>query len=98
MNKSLVIISKEDNVATAIRDIARGEELVIRDFGKNLYVKEDIPFGHKISLEDIPQGGQVMKYGETIGRATLNIPRGSHVHVHNIESLRGRGDLEGKNI
>jgi hypothetical protein len=31
--------------------------------------------------------------GEVIGRATQAIPTGRHAHVHNIESLRGRGDL-----
>ena len=35
-----------------------------------------------------------MKYGQPIGRATAAIAPGEHVHVHNIESLRGRGDLD----
>ena len=98
MNDPLVIIRKEDNVATAIRDILPGEELFMQGFEKGLYVMEEIPFGHKISLEDIPRGGQIIKYGETIGRATLNIRCGTHVHTHNIESLRGRGDLEEKSL
>ncbi len=32
------------------------------------------------------------KYGQVIGRATKDIEAGGHVHVHNLESTRGRGD------
>ncbi|VFS54652.1 Uncharacterised protein [Leminorella grimontii] len=35
---------------------------------------------------------EVYKYGESIGRATQAIELGEHVHVHNVESERGRGD------
>ena len=48
----------------------------------------------KIAVEDIPQGAQVMKYGESIGIASTDIKVGGQVHVHNIEGARGRGDLE----
>jgi altronate dehydratase small subunit len=41
----------------------------------------------------IGKGDDVVKYGEIIGRATADIAKGEHVHVHNIESLRGRGDI-----
>jgi len=52
----------------------------------------DVPPGHKIALADIPEGGDVRKYGAVIGRATAAIRAGDHVHVHNIESTRLRGD------
>ncbi len=29
---------------------------------------------------------------QPFGAATLSIPVGEHVHVHNIEGIRGRGD------
>ena len=38
---------------------------------------------------------QLMKYGECIGAASCDIRKGDYVHVHNLEALRGRGDLEG---
>ena len=34
----------------------------------------------------------MLKYGIVIGRATHDIQQGQHVHVHNVEALRGRGD------
>jgi len=38
----------------------------------------------------LPQSSEA---GEAIGRATQAIAPGDHVHLHNLESLRGRGDL-----
>lgn len=95
MKNPLIILHPGDNVGTALRDLHPDEELEVQGTDALLSIKENIPFGHKVSLQEIPKGGRVFKYGETIGQATSEIPKGSHVHVHNIESLRGRGDLEG---
>ncbi|MDR1048922.1 MAG: UxaA family hydrolase, partial [Synergistaceae bacterium] len=51
-----------------------------------------VPAGHKIALRDLRRGENVLKYGSVIGAASEDIPRGAHVHVHNLEGLRGRGD------
>ena len=55
--------------------------------------------GQKMGLTDkvgknIDSGENIIKYGEIIGKASKPIKTGEHVHVHNIESTRGRGDLE----
>ena len=55
-------------------------------------VTEFIPFAHKFALKDIEAGQPIIKYGEIIGIATAGIKKGQHVHVHNLESCRGRGD------
>ena len=86
-----VIIDRLDNVATATAELRRGD--VVGLPGYAITIAEDIRFGHKFALCAIPVGGQVIKYGESIGRATADIAPGAHVHVHNVESLRGRGDL-----
>lgn len=53
-----------------------------------------VPFGHKVSINDIREGQPVRKYGEPIGVATQTIAAGSHVHVHNLAGYRNtlRGD------
>ncbi len=91
-----IALRDSDNVATALREIAAGEEIVVGvlDRTVSVRVRQAIPFGHKLALTDIPQGSTIVKYAEVMGRATQAIPAGSHVHVHNIESLRGRGDVE----
>ena len=48
-----------------------------------------------VALCDIKKGEHIMKYGECIGAASCDIKKGDYVHVHNLEALRGRGDLGG---
>ncbi|TYP56173.1 UxaA family hydrolase [Thermosediminibacter litoriperuensis] len=98
MKKLAVVAHPEDNVATAVRNLSKGEEVHVDVDGNEMRVKllVDIPFGHKFALRDIEADMDVIKYGEVIGRATRPIKTGEHVHVHNIESLRGRGDWEGE--
>lgn len=93
-----VIASQRDTVATAISDLAAGTvvSLVIGGKNINILLTQNIPFGHKLALFDISKGQQVIKYGESIGIATQDIPQGSYVHIHNLDSQRGRGDLEAK--
>lgn len=93
-----IAIRENDNVATALRDLAVGEKIVVgvADRMLSVHVRQAIPFGHKLALTDIPAGTDILKYGEVMGRATQEIPTGAHAHIHNIESLRGRGDLEAK--
>lgn len=95
MKRDALVIKEQDNVATALRDLA-SQETVTFGIGiesKQILVKEDIPYGHKFAVRDIKKGDDILKYGEIMGRAILDIPAGSHAHIHNIESLRGRGDL-----
>ena len=54
---------------------------------------DPIPYGHKVAVRDIRAGEQITKYGEEIGVSTRAIAAGNHVHVHNLDSMRGRGDL-----
>ncbi|MHB8646815.1 MAG: UxaA family hydrolase [Thermomicrobiales bacterium] len=94
-----LIMDAKDNVAVAIRELTVGETLIIAvpDGAERVVTTvEPIQFGHKFSTADIAEGEQVMKYGERIGRATQFIPAGSHAHIHNITSQRGRGDLQGR--
>lgn len=85
-----------DNVATLIEDAAACKSVAIEAKDgrmiKEITLRNSIPRGHKIALNDIPAGHDVIKYGEVIGKATNPIAAGEWVHVHNIESLRGRGD------
>jgi altronate dehydratase small subunit len=85
----------DDNVASVFDLVEAGATVLVVDKTGTSYelkVVDNIPYGHKIALEQIEIGEQVTKYGEEIGIATAVITVGEHVHVHNIESIRGRGD------
>jgi altronate dehydratase small subunit len=84
-----------DNVASVFDLVEANSTVLVVDKKGNSYelkVLGKIPYGHKIAIEKIEVGQQVTKYGEEIGLATSVINIGEHVHVHNIESIRGRGD------
>lgn len=87
-----------DNVATIFANgITDGTTIEIRDkkgSSENCAVIGDIPYGHKIAVKDIKKGELIIKYGEEIGIATKDIKKGEYVHVHNLDSMRGRGDWE----
>ena len=60
--------------------------------GETVTVTGDVPYGHKIAVTTIKKGELIKKYGEEIGIATADIKKGEYVHVHNLDSMRGRGD------
>lgn len=89
-----IVLDPRDNVATVLEPTRPAD--VVRVTGARtdeVVAAEEIPFGFKIALQSIPAGELVIKYGETIGRATLDIPRGALAHIHNVVGTRGRGDL-----
>jgi len=95
--ENVVLLNDNDNVGNAIEDIEAGAEATYLQSGKicSLTAIEKIRFGFKIALKEIPAGGSVVKYGETIGAASRDISPGELVHVHNIQGQRGRGDING---
>ncbi len=90
----VLVIDPSDNVATALEPVAVGSKLpVFTQTGEcEITVIDPIPFGHKVALIDLLAGEPIKKYGVTIGLASQNVMSGAHVHVHNLESCRGRGD------
>jgi hypothetical protein len=90
--KPVLMISGRDNVATALEALAAGREIDVN--GRAVIVREPIPTGHKVAVRPIPAGEVVIKYGSPIGTATAAIAPGDHVHVHNVASARGRGDIQ----
>ena len=94
-SRGALMLSAKDNVATVLEDVEAGADVPVR-LGKevrNVKALERIPFGFKIAIVDIVKGTEVMKYGESIGIASLDINKGKMVHIHNLEGARGRGDM-----
>ncbi len=89
--KAALVISAADNVATALQQLDAGTVLELG--GVSVNVIETVRPGHKVALRRIRAGEAVIKYGSPIGTASADIAAGAHVHVHNVASSRGRGDL-----
>ena len=96
MDVKAIRIREEDSVATLLEDARAGDAVRVTGAGPADAVTalDPIPFGHKVALRRIAKGEEVVKYGESIGRATADIPAGAWVHVQNLASDRGRGDVD----
>lgn len=84
MDRSFIYIHPDDNVAVALRDVAKGEQVTVS--GQAYELKDDIPFGHKMALKDMEVNEMVMKYGCPIGHTTENVSAGSWIHSHNVKT------------
>lgn len=88
--KKAILMNKKDSVAMALMPFEKDDEIEVvynNEVITRLYVLEDIEMYHKISIKPIPKNELVVKYGEVIGKATVSIKAGQHVHVNNIESV-----------
>ena len=73
-------LQPRDNVVIALRDIAAGEMLA----DLTAPVVSPVPRGHKMARLPICKGQDVLRYGQIIGQAKVNIELGEHVHSHNL--------------
>ena len=66
-------INPADNVAVALQDLAAGEVV------EGVKLSVDVPRGHKIVLQDLKAGENVIKYGFPIGHVTRDAAAGTMV-------------------
>jgi altronate hydrolase len=87
LREMAVHLHTQDNVAIAKVDLQERTGLTMeRGLGPPLQVvvRQSIPSGHKVALEEIAVGEPVRRYGQVIGHASRPIQPGEHVHVHNL--------------
>jgi altronate dehydratase len=92
MMRKYIILDLKDNCATSLEDIPQGTQITLSE--KTIAINQNIPLGHKFALNNIYKGDKIIKYGEIIGIATVDIKEGEWIHTHNIKSayLEGKTD------
>ena len=81
--KALYIkVHESDNVAIIVND--NGLTAGTR-FADGLELVEHIPQGHKVALQAIAKGEDIIRYGEVIGYAVRNIPQGGWIDESLVE-------------
>ena len=80
MASGVIRLNGADNVVIALQDLPAGSKIE----GLPVPLPGAVPRGHKVAAQDIAQGEAVIRYGQTIGQATSDIPAGAHVHSHNL--------------
>ena len=96
MEINALLMDPADNVVTCVTEVPAGSQVIYRKGEEllSLTALEDIPYCHKIALTDIPEGGTVVKYGESLGRTSETIPAGHWVAHHNLFSVPRDYDSE----
>ena len=78
ISKPLYIKIKEiDNVAIVVNDNGLPKGTVFSD---GLELIENVPQGHKVALNDIDLGQEIIRYGEVIGYAKVDIKKGGWIN------------------
>ncbi|MGL6208509.1 MAG: UxaA family hydrolase [Paracoccaceae bacterium] len=80
----LLLLAPGDSVYVLRDQIAAGEGVMVG--GTNVTFDHPLGLGHKIARVPVQAGDRVIKYGAPIGRASLPIAPGDHVHLHNLVS------------
>ena len=80
-------IHGRDNVAVLLKDVKKDDFLKLGDLEIKAF--SDIKKGHKIALNDIHSGDNIIKYGFPIGSAKRNIKKGEWVHTNNVKTNLG---------
>ena len=96
MEINALMMDTTDNVVTCVTEVPAGSQAVYRKGEEicSVVAKENIPYCHKIALTDIPKGGHVIKYGESLGTVSEDIPAGGWVADHNLFSVPRDYDSE----
>ena len=81
-------INDNDNVIVALQTLAQGTEVILED-GSKITANVEVPAGHKMAIQDIPAGSEVIKYGYRIGNAKEDIGIGDWIHTHNVKTALG---------
>ncbi len=87
MKDNILIIHSIDNVAVALKTLGVGEIAVAKGV-EGFRALEEIPASHKIALQNISKGEEIVKYGEIVAVSTRDIKKGEWVHTHNLECKR----------
>ena len=77
-----LLLRPGDDVAVTTVELTAGTRVLMA--GGEVVLPGDVPRGHKLAVRDLPAGCAVHKYGQSIGRASVDIAAGGHVHTQNL--------------
>ena len=84
MEKTYLKINKADSVVVCLQPMKKGETIEVD--GKNVILNQDTPAGHKVLLNDVKKGEDIIKYGYPIGHAREDLKAGDWVNENNLKT------------
>ena len=91
-----LIHDEGDHVGVAVQDVSAGSRRAVHldsDRELEIDVTEAVPLGHKVALQDLAEGAEVIEYRVTVGLTRKPIKKGAMVHVHNLRSARWQASV-----
>ena len=85
-------LHSSDNVAIARVALGAGQPVRIGE--REIQARQSIPAGHKIAVREIAAGERVIRYGSRIGKASVAIHAGEHIHTHNLAFEEASRDFD----
>ncbi|AWB65871.1 altronate hydrolase [Saccharobesus litoralis] len=82
--KHLIRLHETDNVAIALAPLSQGIKYEFD--GLSVTPTQDIDKGHKVALQALAEGSDVIKYGAPIGHALKPVQAGDWIHVENVKT------------
>lgn len=83
MKHRVLKVNSKDNVIVALTNLSKGETISFE--GADYILQEDIPAKHKFFMQDMKTSDEVIMYGVLVGKAQLDIPKGSRMSTENIK-------------
>ncbi|MBO5057886.1 MAG: altronate dehydratase [Prevotella sp.] len=84
MEQTFIKINPADSVVVCLQAMRKGETINVD--GKSVTLNQDTPAGHKVLINDTPEGTDIIKYGYPIGHAKQNLKSGDWVNENNLKT------------
>lgn len=81
---SFLKINPADSVVVCLESLAKGTQIEVD--GKTVTLLQDTPAGHKVLINDIAEGQDIIKYGYPIGHAMAALKEGQWVNEDNLKT------------
>ena len=81
---SFIKINPADSVVVCLCPMKKGETIEVD--GKSITLLQDTPAGHKVLINDAPEGKDIIKYGYPIGHAKKDLKQGEWVNENNLKT------------
>lgn len=81
---TFIKINPADSVVVCLQPKKQGDIIAVD--GKEVTVLQDTPAGHKVLINDVKAGENIIKYGYPIGHARENLKAGQWVNENNLKT------------
>jgi len=87
LKNKVIQIHSSDNVIVALTDLLKGDRFEFND--QSYSIHENIPAKHKLFLQDLKAGSEIIMHGILIGKAQFDVKKGDRLTTENTKHAAG---------